>query len=51
MVRQDGRQVRLGLDWNCRSMEVLKLQNEAGTAEVNWLVLNYNHCSLVSRPS
>ena len=37
VVRQDGRQLRPGLSWSCRSMEVLKLQNEEGTAEVNLL--------------
>ena len=38
MVRQDGRQVSRELELRYSSMDLLKLQNEAGTAEVNWLL-------------
>ena len=33
---QDGRHVKPELWWSVIEMELLKLQNDAGTAEVNW---------------
>ena len=38
LVRQDGRQVRPGLDWRYSWMEVLKLQNDEGTAPESLLL-------------
>ena len=34
LLKQAGRQVRRGLDWSCRSTEVLRLQSDEGTAEL-----------------
>ena len=51
VVRQDGRQVRPVLDSRCKVMVLLKLQNDEGTADVNWLLDNHKLYSLVQSPS